>query len=314
MGRHSSNQKRVWRLAYALALTGLGYAYHALSQGRSVRSKLLSDKHKLAQAKDYWQSSDQVQEKLSRQSKELGDGLLDPDQAARYNMDLKQTEAGPYYEMLGANSQGGPALIYWHGGKRVKVVTDREWHFLKQVVDRLQLRCYIPVIQPLTLRKVDAEADRLKELVQEILRDKDVHAFHFLASESGAVFSLALAPYFQEGLEGQVLLSPWFASGGAELGGGLEDQVMEEAFDAEALDALLDQTEFSREPATDFIVGTEDSEQAASLRTYRRLRAKGVACRFYRFDLMPADFYLYAMPEQEEVMDLLDERLKESLN
>lgn len=309
MGKQSANQKRLWRLAYAAALAGLGYAYHALSQGRSVRSKMLHDGHKLAQFKDYWQDGDLIKEELIREAKDLGDGLLSSDQAARYNMDLKQTLAGAYYEMISPARQKGPALIYWHGGKRVQAVSDREWYFLKQLVDRLQVPCYIPIIQPLALSHLNEEVDRLTALVQDILVSEDLPSFNFLASDSGALFALALVPRFKEPLERQVLLSPWLAAPSESTEESLEDQAIKSLFDTQAASRLLDQTDFSQVAPTRFIVGTADSEQASSLKTYQRLRAKAVPSQFYRFDLMAADFYLYPMPEQEEVMELLEESL-----
>ncbi|MHA6393405.1 hypothetical protein ACX3TR_06125 [Aerococcus mictus] len=52
-------------------------------------------------------------------------------------------------------------------------------------------------------------------------------------------------------------------------------------------------------------MGKKDVQYLEVLAFYRKLKARGLAVDFYAFDYLPHNFHFLAIPEQDEVIDLI---------
>lgn len=312
------------RFAVAAVAAGLGYAYHALSQDRSIRSKLIEDKGRVEKELQKGRSSQVLGEQLQRRIEEARKAVIPNEIKARYNMFTTLYKEGTVEFIHGGdNCEDKPYLIYLHGGQRIDAMSNKEWHFAGQLAELLNATVLVPQMKLLPDSTFADESARLLNLLQAIHASKPDKKLHLIASDTGAMYALNIAdqaaalPAEQPlAIEKVILISPWLDAtlGDPEMIAASQNDFEQDLEMMQIIqrvwaqkEPLLNMAELSVSalPPVAIISGTYDLHEPVTYRFYKRLRAKHPNTHYYRFDRMMHSFFLNAIPEAEEAMELI---------
>lgn len=314
------DSERWVRLGLATAASGLGYVYHALSQERSLGSKIREDTHRLKNELQRKESSESIKRQINNRL-----------QAAKQTSDLLQC---PYadlissevytngevhwinYDYLQAESD---ILVYFHGGQRIDTLSQREWEFLGQVVGENTFPILIVPIQSLSIRSFDLEVQTLYGLLKEVTQKHPDKQLTALSYDSGVLLALDLASANCNLLKKIISISPWFNETATTFAIVPNDYVtnkeeymmIQGLWQRDATAPKIDQIEWTRLPEVVFIIGSYDSLKTNVYRLYKRLLAHNKPTKCYQFDRMVHDFVLTRLPEAKEAVGLIRKEFKE---
>lgn len=314
-----SRKKRLLAYAATVVASLAGYAYHALYQeDRSVKSRLLEDFYWL---KDRLKNADEADYRqfLEDQLKTARQGDLSYPKKHGMNISLSSYQNGKAYVLSPENYRPDKLVVYFHGGHRIEAISPKEWRFLENFAEDNQLRLLIPYIEPLSYAYFDEEVDRLEGLLDEINLDYTDEDLYLMASDTGALFALPIARDSSSNLilEGLILLSPWVTTKHSITSSQDEEQkdYLMTFSDYQAIASLwqasegriiaLDANQAGALPKVHLFMGKKDVQYLEVLAFYRKLKARGLAVDFYAFDYLPHNFHFLAIPEQDEVIDLI---------
>lgn len=312
------------RFAVAAVAAGLGYAYHALSQDRSIRSKLIEDKGRVEKELQKGRSSQTLGEQLQRRIEEAQNASIPNEIKARYNMFTTLYKEGTVEVIHGSERcENRPYLIYLHGGQRIDAMSNKEWHFVGQLAEELNATVLVPQMQLLPDNNFADESTRLLNLLKAIHASSPDKKLYMIAYDTGAMYALNVAAQAaaltgDETLimEKVILISPWLDAtlGDPEIIAASHNdfeqdlemmQIIQRVW--EQKEPLLNLAEMSviSLPPVAIISGTYDLHEPVTYHFYKRLRAKHPNTHYYRFDRMMHSFFLNAIPEAEEAIQLI---------
>lgn len=316
----NQNKKRLVRLALAATASAFGYAYHALSQDRSVRSKLREDAYRLKSGLDYGEEEENTSQYISKrydQYRRTSDLLSCP---YADGVTSEHYSAGKVHWLdYTALEETEEVLVYFHGGKRLDHMTYSEWRMLEKLQAKLGWPIMVVAIESLFARSYALEVELVYQLICQIKEKHQGHNWHALAYDSGAALTLELVEANAKMFKQVLLVSPWLGEEVKQVEHLDEDYLLnrsqEEAIESawQDQDPLPKMTEMAitHLPPVHFFVGAYDSWKQPALKLYKRLRAHNKTTRFYLFERMVHDFALQAMPEADETLDLLVSELKQ---
>lgn len=328
------DQQRLWRLGLAAAATGVGYVYHAMSQERSVRSKLIQDGMRIKREADRLtpkNTKKQATEDLAKTSINHENlFFITRDHATKIHrgqqgvmVDMTDPEIESYLEE-NEEQKDKPWIIYFHGGSGIHTLQEREWTFAKNISDRFDASASvsIPLLRSFANYDLVSEAGRISHLIAKIAEQtgRSLHNIYFLASDTGAIPALLVADRMDQenkAVRRVILLSSWLNTSFDDVKIHPDDV----QFDATKVNALktiwqdknpaLNYAKMPIDslPAVDFINGTDDSHARDGRWLHRRLRAHNHVSNYYQFDYMHHEFYLNNIPEREEVIDIIHQQI-----
>lgn len=330
------DNNRLWRLGLAAAATGVGYVYHAMSQERSLRSKVIQDGMRIKREANRLtpaNSKKQATEDLAKRSINHENlFFITRDHASEIHhskkgvmVELTGIDNEPALDTRGESQETDKAwIIYFHGGSGIHTLKEREWAFAKKVNDRFETEAdvSIPLLRSFANYDLRAEAGRITALIKEIAEKigRSLENVYFLASDTGAIPALLVADRMDQigyPVKRVILLSPWLNTSFDDVNVNPNDV----QFDATKVNALKTiwrdknpalnyaKMPIDSMPAVDFINGTDDSHACDGRWLHRRLRAHNHTSNYYQFDYMHHEFYLNNLPESQEVIDIIHQQI-----
>lgn len=316
----NGNKSRGLRLGVAAVAAGLGYVYHALSQQRSVRSKLIEDTSRVSKELQKGRSPQVLGEQLQRRISDAGKAAINNDIKARYNMFTKQYQDGAIDVIRGGdNCETRPNVIYLHGGQRIDSVSNKEWHFVGQLAEMHNFTIMVPQIELLPKHTFAAESDRLVNVIRQIKAADPDKEIIVLGHDVGAMYALNIAAKLgaDKNVIGKVILiSPWLDATLSDmelLNASQQDfeqdlemmQIIQRVWVQQEPLVNMAEMPVTQLPPIAIISGTYDMHEPVTYHFYKRVRAKNPNTYYYRFDRMMHTFFLQNIPESEEVMQLI---------
>lgn len=321
------DKARLWRLGLAAAATGIGYVYHAMSQERSLKSKVIQDGLRVKKEADRFMPANkkiQATEAYANRPKNHEDLFFitrdDKAQILRGKNGVLIDLETNVLSLTTAN----PWIIYFHGGSGIDTLQEKEWHFVQKLAKSFEGEAYVsPVlIRSFANHSIIDEAKRLSNLITDMANQmgRSVDQLYFVSSDTGAIPALLVADFLSQDklkIERVFLLSPW-------LNGTFEDVTVnpkDVLYDATRVNAIrtiwqqknpaLNYAKMPTEelPAIDFVNGTDDSFACDGHWLYKRLRAHNQQSNYYQFDFMHHQFYLDAIPESQEVIEIIHQQI-----
>ena len=330
------DNNRLWRLGLAAAATGVGYVYHALSQERSLRSKVIQDGMRIkreANRLTHANSKKQATEDLAKRSINHENlFFITRDQASEIHrgkngvmVELTGIDSKPALDTRGDSQETDKAwIIYFHGGSGIHTLKEREWAFARKVNDRFGTGAdvSIPLLRSFANYDLEAETGRITALIEEIAEKtgRSLENVYFLSSDTGAIPALLVADRMDQigqPVKRVILLSPWLNTSFDDVNINPNDV----QFDATKVNALKTiwrdknpalnyaKMPIDSMPAVDFINGSDDSHACDGRWLHRRLRAHNHTSNYYQFDYMHHEFYLNNLPESQEVIDIIHQQI-----
>lgn len=330
------DNNHLWRLGLAAAATGVGYVYHAMSQERSVRSKVIQDGMRIKQEANRLtpaNSKKQATEDLVKRSINHENlFFITRDQASEIHrgkngvmVELTEINTKLALDTRGNSQETDKAwIVYFHGGSGIHTLKEREWTFARKVNDRFGTEAYvsIPLLRSFANYDLEAETGRITALIEEIAEKtgRSLENVYFLASDTGAIPALLVADRMDQigqPVKWVILLSPWLNTSFDDININPNDV----QFDATKVNALKTiwrdknpalnyaKMPIDSMPAVDFINGSDDSHACDGRWLHRRLRAHNHTSNYYQFDHMHHEFYLNNLPESQEVIDIIHQQI-----
>lgn len=320
-----NNKKMGFRVGVAAAAAGLGYVYHALSQDRSVKSKLIEDRSRLQSEFHKGRSPRIIGEKLQERITAAKEAKIPDEVIARYNMTSKTIGDQPVQAVYGGELENDkPYVIYFHGGQRIDAMNKKEWAFIGQLAEALELTILVPKMTLLPDNSFTDESERQLHIIQSLVADQPDRQLYLLGYDTGAMYAVNVASQFNQIaanstiIEKVILISPWLdatLSNPALIEANKNDyeqnlidmQVIQRLWSQN--DPLIDMSEMPVVglPSLAILSGTYDMHEPSSYHFYKRVRAKYPKTSYYRFDRMMHSFFLENLPEAEESISLLQE-------
>lgn len=328
------DHQRLLRLGLAAAATGVGYVYHAMSQERSIRSKVIQDGMRIRKEADRLTPKNTKEEATKELAKRSINHenlfFITRDQTAKIQrgkagvmVDL-QTPDAQEEAQVNAPPPDQPWIIYFHGGSGIHTLQEREWAFARKIKDRFKGKAQvsIPLLRSFANYDLGSEAGRLTALIEEIAEEtgRSLQNVYFIASDTGAIPALLVADRMDQAdnpVKRMILLSPWLNTSFDDVNIHPND-VQYDATKVNALKTIwqdknpaLNYAKMPTDlmPIVDFINGSDDSHAYDGRWLHRRLRAHNQISNYYQFDYMHHEFYLHNLPESQEVIDIIHQQI-----
>lgn len=313
------NRNRGIRLGLAAIASGLGYAFHALSQDRSIRSKIREDAGKI---KQNLASDDSEEATVKRINHRINAYKASSD---LLNCPFAQDVTTESY--LGGEVQWinfhqlkmtNHVLVYFHGGQRLEPMQPEEWRFVHRLGKEQSLPIAIIPIQPLFVRSFEREIEQTYSLFKNIQQRYSGKEWISLSYDSGALLALNLAEVAPQLFNRMIILSAWFGLPSSQLTISendyytrlTENQLISELWQEKNDVIPIDHIQIADMPLVVFIGGSYDSLRNGMMQLYKRLRAHNKPTRYYQFDRMVHDFALRSLPEADEAIDIIYQEIK----
>ena len=177
------DQQRLWRLGLAAAATGVGYIYHAMSQERSVRSKVIQDGMRIKREAERFTPKNRKQQAtadLAKRSinhenlffitRDHSSKIHRGQQGVMIDMTKENTAPDPQ-----ASDKDQPWIIYFHGGSGIHTLQEREWYFVQKINQEFQdeANVSIPLLRSFANYDLASEAGRITMLIEELAKKWD---------------------------------------------------------------------------------------------------------------------------------------------
>lgn len=324
MDKNTSN--RLWRISLATMASGVGYVYHAMSQERSVKSKIIQDGLRLRREASHFSSADKKKQATI-------DAAKNPKNHESLFF-ITQSESSKIHQsnhgvLIDVDHQKGslsekPWVIYFHGGKGIDTLRESEWRVLNNLQEEIgdQASLSTILLKSMANNRIADEVKRLMALLVDMAEKtgRSLDQLYFVASDSGAIPALLVADQFnQEGhdVEKVILLSPWLNTTYEDV----HIKKTDAAYDATKVNAIKSmwavknpQLNYAKMPidylpAITTINGTDDSLACDGHWLHKRLRAHNKPSRYYQFDHMHHEFFLNRIPEADEVVTIIKEEI-----
>ena len=328
------DQQRLWRLGLAAAATGVGYIYHAMSQERSLRSKVIQDGMRIKREAERFTSKNTKQQATADLAKRSINHenlfFITRDHSSEIHrgqqgvmIDMIEQNTAPDPQVSGKD-EDQPWIIYFHGGSGIHTLQEREWTFARKINQQFQTeaKVSIPLLRSFANYDLASETGRITSLIEEIAKKmgRSLQNVYFLASDTGAIPALLVADRMDQigyPIKRVILLSPWLNTTFEDVHIHPDDV----QFDVTKVNALktiwqernpaLNYAKMPIEsmPVVDFINGSDDSHACDGRWLHRRLRAHNHTSNYYQFDYMHHEFYLNNLPESQEVIDIIYQQI-----
>ncbi|RPA60772.1 alpha/beta hydrolase [Aerococcus agrisoli] len=318
---------RLWRLGLAAAATGIGYVYHAMSQERSLKSKVIQGGLRVKKEADRFMPTDkkiQATEAYANRPKNHEDlFFITRDDKAQ----ILRGKNGVLIDLetnLLSSTTANPWIIYFHGGSGIDTLQEKEWRFVQKLAKSFdgQANVSAVLIKSFANQSIIDEARRISNLIHEMAKQlgRSLEDVYFVSSDTGAIPALLTADFLVQDklkIKRVFLLSPW-------LNGTFDDVTVnpkDVVYDATRVNAIktlwrqknpaLNYAKMPTEelPAIDFVNGTDDSFACDGHWLHKRLRAHNQQSNYYQFEFMHHQFYLDQIPESQEVIDIIHQQI-----
>jgi len=334
MSKQDNN--RLWRLGLAAAATGVGYVYHAMSQERSVRSKVIQDGMRIMrEANRLTPANSKKQATVDLAKRNINHEnlfFITRDHASKIHrgqkgvmVELTDIDTEPTSNTQRDSQETDKAwIIYFHGGSGIHTLQERERAFARKIANRFEdeANVSIPLLRSFANYDLASETGRLTSLIVEIAEKtgRSLRNVYFLASDTGAIPALLVADRMDQigsPVKRMILLSPWLNTSFDDVNINPND-VQFDAIKVNALKTIWREKNpalnyakmpIDSMPAVDFINGTDDSHACDGRWLHRRLRAHNHTSNYYQFDYMHHAFYLNNIPESQEVIDIIHQQI-----
>lgn len=322
------DNQRLWRIGLAAAATGIGYVYHAISQERSIRSKVIQDGMRIKREADRLTPS----KKKEQATAEIASQVKNHENLFFITREKKQEihrgKNGVLIDVASHEQEEHqselPWVIYFHGGSGINTLQEREWRFVQKMDQIFQGEAVVSAIllRSFANYKLSDEAERLTRLIEEIATKtgRSLNKVYFVCSDTGAMPGLLVADrmsQFAQAINGMFLLSPWLNASFDDVNIHPED-VQYDATRANALKTVWGEQNPSLNyakmptdglPAIEMINGSDDTHAYDSRWLHRRLRAHNQKSNYYQFDYMHHEFFLNNIPESQEVLEIIRQQI-----